>query len=246
MSCQVLILLVGRSVSMNCQPSSALLHRGNDPVMGIEGLPHLTDEEAGMASPRTVMPTSLTQSCLESSSHHQEGGSEPASISIDAAAGERKTGLDRAQSKKQAGEAQADVKLLNEARSIQMSRLGSRRPKPKECSICLTEMDPCEPSLIEAWPECGHEYHKECISQWSNPTCPNCRGIRSDRIEVLDQQPIHDQSVRLEMPHRHLMQYQTARLEVPHQNPMHRTDLIENHDPQYGNYLRLRLPLDIR
>ena len=46
----------------------------NDPMTGIEGLPLLTDEadeEAGMGSPRTVIPTLPTQSCLEPSSHHQ-------------------------------------------------------------------------------------------------------------------------------------------------------------------------------
>ncbi|KNZ55004.1 hypothetical protein VP01_2798g1 [Puccinia sorghi] len=218
----VLILLVGRSVSMNCPQSSARLpYRGNDPVMVIEGLPPLTDEEAGMAIPRTVMPNSVTQSCLESSNHDQEGGSgglELASIRIDGAAEKRKTGLDQAQSKEPPGEAQAAVTSLNGAGSIRMARLESRRPQLEECTICLSGMDPAESFSIEAWPGCEHEYHTECIQRWklNNLTCPNCRRTLSGRIREL------------------------------HQHPMrHQTDLIDHHQLQNRVYPRPRSTFDI-
>ena len=105
------------------------------------------------------------------------------SIRIDAAAGERKTGLDRAQSEKQTGEAQAAATLGNRDGSIQMARL--RRPEPNDCTICLTEIDPSKPYLIKVWPGCEHEYHKECIQGWRR-TCPNCRRIRFDKMEELN------------------------------------------------------------
>jgi len=183
----VLILLVGRSVSMNFpQSSPRLSYRGNDLVMGIEGLPHLPDEEAGMATPRTVMSTLPTQSGVESSSHHQGKGSELVSIRIDAAAGERKAGLDRFQSEKQISEAQAAGTLSNGAASPQVARSGSRKPEPNECSICLNELDPSNPSLIEAWPICGHVYHTGCIQKWEG-TCPICRTIDPERTHVVIQ-----------------------------------------------------------
>ena len=43
-----------------------------------------------------------------------------------------------------------------------------------DCSICLEDM---EDTTIESKLECGHIFHKECISKWTvkNNNCPLCR-----------------------------------------------------------------------
>ena len=56
------------------QSSPRLPYRGNDSVMGIEILSHLSDEQASLTSPRTVMPTLPTQSGLEPFSDHIVSG----------------------------------------------------------------------------------------------------------------------------------------------------------------------------
>ncbi len=51
----------------------------------------------------------------------------------------------------------------------------------KECSICLNIISENEQKL-----ECGHVFHKECISKWflRSITCPCCRvKVKSDILE---------------------------------------------------------------
>lgn len=40
-----------------------------------------------------------------------------------------------------------------------------------DCPICLDVINIDDPKILT----CNHRFHKECINQWIQPTCPICR-----------------------------------------------------------------------
>lgn len=52
-----------------------------------------------------------------------------------------------------------------------------------DCSICLEIIASSEESVLK----CNHVFHMECISQWTQNSCPLCRqAIRSDYTREIE------------------------------------------------------------
>ncbi len=70
----------------------------------------------------------------------------------------------------------------------------------KQCSICLAPLEPSERLRLA----CGHEFHKDCISQWISRQagCPLCR----QTVAAESQAPLLEEAVRK------FTQYRTDRM----------------------------------
>ncbi|GER46243.1 RING/U-box superfamily protein [Striga asiatica] len=89
-----------------------------------------------------------------------------ASQSIDAAAEERRAGVDPA--------VLGALPAFVFSSAAAPSTAGKGRPL-LECAVCLSEFE--EKEIVRLLPGCGHSFHVSCIDVWfrSHTTCPLCR-----------------------------------------------------------------------
>ncbi|CAA0834827.1 RING-H2 finger protein ATL2 [Striga hermonthica] len=89
-----------------------------------------------------------------------------ASQNIDAAAEERRAGLDLA--------VLGGLPAFVFSSAAAPSTAGKGRPL-LECAVCLSEFE--EKEIVRLLPGCGHSFHVGCIDVWfrSHTTCPLCR-----------------------------------------------------------------------